>query len=358
MTDWLKAKRLFTSRELWYHTLMMPILFPVGNYFFLGERYFTDPVLFGLGTLLVGGLYVLSLVILTAAVKAVFRRYPDVRQAPQRNIIALLVTTTLTIGLAAFDVWMYSLFPVLERPFDWATVRSIIMLGFVFAVLLCFVLGIQFTYGRWKESQIEKEQLKRQVVQGQLDSLKQQINPHFLFNSLNSISTLIADEPAQAEVFVDEMAKVYRYLLQSNKPELVTLAEEIQFVRSYTRLLTIRYKQAIQVRITIDPAYEQAQLPVLTLQPIIDSIIHHNTLKPDKPLRIQIETTAEGWLSIKHNRQARTVWVDTQLPGLDSVINRYQAADLEAPVLDNGLTESSVRLALVPMQAALAHSPK
>ena len=360
MTDWLTSKRLFTRRELWYHTLMMPILFPAGNYLFLNERYFNDPVVFGWGTLLVFGLYVLSLVILTAAVKAVFRRYPNVRQASQRNVVALLVATTLTAGLAAFDVWTYSLFPVFERPFDWGTVRAILVLGLVFDVMLCFMLGIQFTYGRWKESQIEKEQLKRQVVQHQIDSLKQQINPHFLFNALNSISSLIADEPAQAEVFVDEMAKVYRYLLQSNQPQLATLAEEFQFARSYTRLLAIRYKQAIQVRITINPAYEQARLPVLTLQTMIDTIIHHNTLKPDKPLRIQIETTAEGWLAISHSRQPRTVWVDTRLPGLDNVVNRYRAANLESPVVDadNGFAESTVRLALAPMLPAAAHLPK
>lgn len=343
---WWQPKRLFTRRELWYHTLMMPVLFPAGNYLFLHERYFTDPVVFGWGTLLVFVLYVVSLVILTAAVKSVFWRFPDVKQAPQRNVIALLVATTLTVDLAAFDVWAYSLFPVFERPFNWGTVRAIVLLGLVFDVLFCFVLGIQFTYARWQESQTEKEQLKSQVLQQQFDSLKQQINPHFLFNALNSISTLIADEPQQAEAFVDEMAKVYRYLLQANQHQLVTLAGEIQFARSYARLLAIRYKTAIQTRINVDPAYEQACLPPLTLQTLIDDIIQHNTLKADKPLRIHIDTTAEGWLYISHNRQPRTVLVDTGLPGFDDVVNRYRAAALATPVLEVGPIESSVWLPL------------
>lgn len=112
MIDWLPSKQLFTRRELWYHSLMMPVLFPAGNYLFLGERYFTDPAIFGWGTLLVFVLYWLSLVVLTAAVKGVFRQFPDAQQVRNRNLVALLVATTLTIGLATFDVWAYSLFPV------------------------------------------------------------------------------------------------------------------------------------------------------------------------------------------------------------------------------------------------------
>lgn len=114
-------KLLFTRPELWYHGLMMPVLFPAGNYLFLHDRYFTDPAVFGWGTLLVAGLYGLSLVVLTAMVKIIFQRYPGVRQVGQRNVLALLAVTTLTVGLAVFDVWTYSLFPVFQRPFDWGT---------------------------------------------------------------------------------------------------------------------------------------------------------------------------------------------------------------------------------------------
>ena len=352
MIDWLPPKQLFTRRELWYHVLMMPVMFPAGNYLFLRDRYFTDPAVFGWGTLLVFGLYWLSLVVLTTAVKYVFRRFPEARQVRQRNLVALLVATTLTVGLATFDVWAYSLFPVFRQPFDWATVQAILLLGFVFDLLLCFMLGIQYTYTRWQESQTEKEQLKSLVVQHKLDTLKQQINPHFLFNALNSISSLIAEEPKQAEAFVDAMANVYRYMLHSaNQHTLVALTDEIQFVRLYVWLLSVRYKTALQTTIHIDPACESAQIPPLTLQILIDDIIQHNTLKPDRPLHISISTTADRWLRVSHNRQPRTILVDTRLPGLNTIINRYQAVSTNIPVLENYTDEVRVLLPLITSQS-------
>ena len=347
MTNWFSQNQLFTRRELWYHGLMMPVLFPAGNYLFLRERYFTDPVVFGWGTLLVFILYVLSLVILTATVKSIFRRFPDARQVRQRNLLALLAATTLTVGLAAFDVWAYSLFPVFRRPFEWGTVRAILLLGVVFDLLLCFVLGIQYTYTRWQESQTEKEQLKGLVVQQQIDQLKQQINPHFLFNALNAISSLIAEEPKQAEIFVDTMSRVYRYMLQAGQLPVVTLTDEVQFVRSYIRLLTIRYQTGLQTTIHIDPVCEEYQLPPLTLQILLDDIIQHNTLKVNSPLCVNISTTSDKWLHISHNRQPRTVLVDTGLPGFDTVCGRYRAIGTAMPVLETGAVESWVLLPLL-----------
>lgn len=322
---------LFTRRELWYHCLMMPILFPVGSYLFLHERYFTDATVFGWGTLLVSGLYWFSLIVLTAAVKGVFRHYPDLRQVRQRNLIAMLVATTLTAGLAIFDVWTYSLVPLFERPFNWGTVRAILLLGLVFDALLCFVLGIQYTYGRWQENQTEKEQLKSAVLQQQLDALRQQINPHFLFNSLNSISALITDYPQQAGFFVDELAKVYRYMLQANTRDRATLADEIMFIQSYGQLLAFRYGAALSVQINTAPVYDTALLPPMTLQILLDYLIQHNCLSPQKPLCIYIDTTPTGWLCIRHNPQPRQVWVDRHLPGYDDIYARYRTIGAALP---------------------------
>ncbi len=246
-------KPLFTRPELWYHVLMMPVLFPVGNYLFLHERYFTSPSVFAWGTGLVFGLYWLSLGILTAVVKSIIRHYPAARQVRQRTLIALLAVTTLTSGLAVFDVWMYSLFPVFSRPFDWGTVRAIIALGVVFDLLLCFVLGIQYTYSRWQENQTEKEQLKRAALQQDFDALKRQINPQFLFTSLTSLSALIGQDQQRASVFVDHLSNVYRYLLGVAHQPLTTLGAELAFINSYGYLLTTRYQSGISLTIAVDP---------------------------------------------------------------------------------------------------------
>ena len=331
-------KPLFTRPELWYHMLMMPVLFPVGNYLFLNERYFTDPAVFAWGTGLVFGLYWLSLVILTAVVKIIIQQYPAARQVGQRTVIALLAVTTLTVGLAVFDVWMYSLFPVLSRPFDWGTVRVIVGLGIVFDMLLCFVLGIQYTYSRWQENQTEKEQLKRAGLQQDFDDLKQQINPQFLFSSLTSLSALIGQDQQQASVFVDHLSLVYRYLLGMAHQPLTTLGTELAFINSYGYLLTTRYQSAISLTIAVDPARQSANLPPLSGQLLLDYAIRHNIASVLKPLRIRIDTTPAGALRMQYNRQPRSGRFRDDTNELATLLAKY--ARLSVPpvvVLDDDL---------------------
>lgn len=107
-------KPLFTRTELWYHGLSIPVLFPVGNYLFLGERYFTDPAVFGWATLQGALLYGSSLIVLMAVVKGIFQRYPGVRQVHQRYTLTLLAVTLLSVGSVVLATWLFSLFPVYQ----------------------------------------------------------------------------------------------------------------------------------------------------------------------------------------------------------------------------------------------------
>ncbi len=316
-------KPLFTRAELWYHGLMIPVLFPVGNYLFLRERYFTDPAVFGWGTLLVAGLYVVSLVVLTAVVKGIFRCYPGVRQVGQRNVLALLAVTTLTVGLAVFDVWTYSLFPVFRRPFAWDTVRTIVVLGIVFDLLLCFVLGIQYTYSRWQENQTEKEQLKRVTLQQDFDALRQQINPHLLFDSLTALLPLIRQDQPRAGVFVDHLALVYRYLLGMTNQPLTTLEAELSFIKSYGYLLSTRYQSGISVEIEVDPARYRANLPPLSLQLLLDFAVRQY-MASGQPLALRIDTAPAGGLRVRYTFQPHAVPLDPEAGALVALRAKYR----------------------------------
>ena len=338
---------LFTRTELWYHGLMIPILFPAGNYFFLHERYFADPVVFLWGTLLVAVLYALSLILLTLVVKIIIRQFPDVQQVWQRNGIALLAVTTLTVGLAVFDVWAYSLFPLFQRPFSWGTVRAIIILGGIFDVLLCFVLGIQYTYSRWQENQVENEQLKRAALQHDYDLLKQQIDPHFLFNSLTSLSALIGHNQQQAGLFVDHLAKVYRYRLSASSQSLTTLNAEIAFVNSYVYLLTTRYQSGISVHIEVNPKQGSATLPLLSLQLLLDHAIRHNVVSTQKPLTIRIATTPAGSLRVGYNRQPRPLRLQTGTDEMVALLARYATLPVPAVEISDTGTELFIILPLM-----------
>jgi hypothetical protein len=119
-------------------------------------------------------------------------------------------------------------------------------------------------YDKWRQTVDEAENLKKENLQSQLEGLKDQVNPHFLFNSLNSLSSLINEDPQKAEKFLDEMSKVYRYLLRTNEDGLTTLDSEMQFIQSYFHMLKTRYGEGINMQ--LDDHYLSYHIPPLTLQ--------------------------------------------------------------------------------------------
>src|SRR5207302_10574389 len=132
-----------------------------------------------------------------------------------------------------------------------------------------------------------------------------QINPHFLFNSLSSLSSLIADDHKRAEKFVDELASVYRYLLQTNEKELTTLAKELEFINAYFHLLKTRFSDGIQMELNVDNKYDDFLLPPLTLQILLENAVKHNVILPDKPLIIKVYTDEADNLIVLNNLQKK-----------------------------------------------------
>jgi sensor histidine kinase YesM len=315
----------FSRWELWYHLLMMPILFPIGNYYFVGPRYFNDFQAFTLGTIVVFGLYWFSVVTLTLAVRGVIHRYPDVQRATRRTLVMLTVVGILTVALASLDVFTYSLFPSLGVRFTWNAVRPILVLGLIFDLCFCVALNVFYTYNQWHRDQTENEQLRQATIQHQLDTLKMKINPHFLFNSLTSLSSLIGEDQKQAERFVDQLSKVYRYLLQANTRDLVSLQTELEFVGNYVDLLLTRYGQSLRIDQATDAVFLEYLLPPLTIQTLIDNAIKHNAMSPAKPLTIAIETTQNGWLVIRNNLQRKTVKMDLYNSRLANLMTKYRS---------------------------------
>ncbi|KAA9357679.1 histidine kinase [Larkinella humicola] len=326
---------------------MMPVLFPVGNYYFVGSRYFSDARVFLLGTAVVFGLYWLSVITLTLAVRGVIRHYPDVLRATLRTLVMLAVVGLITIGLAVLDVFIYSLFPLLNVPFTWDAIRPILILGLIFDLCFCVALNVFYTYNQWHRDQTENELLRQATLQHQLDSLKMKINPHFLFNSLTSLSSLIGEDQKQAEQFVDQLAKVYRYLLQANTQALVSLQTELEFVANYSALLQTRYGPALRVDLPADSAFSDTLLPPLTLQLLIDNAIKHNVMSTGKPLSISLQTTPDGRLAVRNTLQRKSVKMDLSQARLATLMAKYRQLGLEEIRVEETGTHFEVWLPLL-----------
>jgi sensor histidine kinase YesM len=221
--------------------------------------------------------------------------------------------------------------------------------GYILSNAFSFKLFLQFAlflgiyealyyYARLKHTEEEKKQLEKEKLWAQLEKLNQQVSPHFLFNTLNSLSSLITEDPAEADRFVNEMSKVYRYLLDNNKHELVTLQTEIKFIHSFYQLLKVRYDKGIELTVDIPAAYHDFQLPPLTLQLLVENAVKHNITSKNQPLHIEIAVTAQGRLEVKNNLQRKAHKPVSHQIGLNNIAVKYQLMQQPAIIVkeENG----------------------
>ena len=157
----------------------------------------------------------------------------------------------------------------------------------------------------------------------QYHHLKNQVNPHFLFNTLTSLDGLIKSNPSLASDFVQHLSKVYRYVLEHKENEVVTLQTELNFIQHYLSLLKIRHKEGIDVRIRISDDGMDKGIVMVTLQMLIDNAIKHNIVQPASPLAIEI-FDADGYLHIRNNKQLKRQIELSSKQGLDQLRQLYK----------------------------------
>lgn len=158
-------------------------------------------------------------------------------------------------------------------------------------VLLSLILGFVeggYFFREWKKSLVLAEKLKKETIEAQLESLKNQVNPHFLFNSLNVLSNLVHKDADRAEEFIDQFASVYRYVLNIQDKTAVTLGEELKFIDSYVFLQKIRFQNGFDVEIDIDKGCYNHYLVPLSLQMMVENAIKHNVVSEEDPLHVKI----------------------------------------------------------------------
>jgi two-component system LytT family sensor kinase len=219
--------------------------------------------------------------------------------------------------------------------------------GFILALVQTGIYESFYNFNRLGKLEKEREELLRVNLQSRFDSLKQQVNPHFLFNSINTVSSLISIDPARAKKFLAEMSKVYRYLLKANEEELTTLDKELDFLRSYFHLLKTRFGDGLQMQTAITDDSRNDLLPVLSLQLLLENAVKHNVIEPQRPLIITIESVSGDFLSIRNNLQKKLNVVDSNKVGLSTIIARYTLLKQGEPVIRQTETEFIVLLPLI-----------
>lgn len=223
----------------------------------------------------------------------------------------------------------------------------------VSALLALFVNSIYaavYFYKEWKNSLVESERLQRERILSQYEALKCQVNPHFLFNSLNTLVTLINEDQAIATRFVEQLSKVYRYVLQHKEHEMVTLGSELRFMESFLFLMKMRFGDNLKIEIDIDRARYDDLIAPLTLQMLIENAIKHNVVSQQKPLHIRLSVNGANTLVVSNNVQRKSAPSDSTGVGLQNIKDRYDILSHRPVQVLSTALDFSVSLPLLRME--------
>jgi two-component system, LytTR family, sensor kinase len=199
---------------------------------------------------------------------------------------------------------------------------------------------------RWKDSIVKTERLEKEKAQVQFDNLKNQLNPHFLFNALTSLNSLITEDQALASQFLQQLSKVFRYVLTNKEKHFVSLHTEVDFIQHYVSLMKTRFKEAIAIRFDLrNDVLDRAIVPV-TLQILLENAIKHNVVDAAKPLLIDIITIGD-YLVVSNNLQVRKRVETSNGQGLQNLKSLYMFLTERPVIIENTGDRFSVKIPLL-----------
>lgn len=209
---------------------------------------------------------------------------------------------------------------------DWAgfltSSRTFIAQYIIFIMVASIIYAISF-FKSWRNEVQQSEMIKREALSLQYQVLQNQVNPHFLFNSLNVLGSLIEMDVSKAKVFTRELSLFYRDLLMFKDRDIISLKEEIDFVKRYIYLQQIRFGEALQVEIAANEKIDGKVIP-LSLQALVENAIKHNEISQANPLNIVIAISDDYELVVENNLQPKTLLEETSKTGLQNLAGRYR----------------------------------
>lgn len=250
-------------------------------------------------------------------------KLPWEKNPMQRVLVQLPVSIIFSAGLIYLSMLVFNAY-VCEMPRSTkdAFVSIAVIIGVMVSIILLSVeIGMQF-FGNWKKSLVEVEKYKTESLQAQLQNLKNQINPHFLFNNMSVLSSLVYKDQDKAVDFINQLSKVYRYLLDNKDKELVALEDELKFIQSYTYLLKIRFDTNIRFVVEVGEDSYRKLLPPMALQILVENSIKHNEISEEQPLTVSI-SIKDDMLQVSNNLQLRINNEPGCKTGLKNIQDRY-----------------------------------
>jgi hypothetical protein len=316
----LRTRRIHPV-ALFFVLLLMGI---PGSYYYCPECFFEPKEAFF--TSLYGGLFWSLLWVGNASLNRYLDRRIDWAKYPTRRLVvgvsAILGYSLLAIMLNNY--WFYVLY--LGNSFSQVLNNGMLSYAVVQSMVFTLVISL-FLHGRaffiaWRQSAVNEERLRAEIFSTRYEALRNQVNPHFLFNSLNVLTSLVYKNQDLAATFIKKLSDVYRYVLDTGRHDLVPLEQELAFIQDYVFLLKIRFEESLLLEINLEPGLN-AEIPPLALQLLVENAIKHNMISEDDPLRIEI-VQENDYLVVRNTLQTRKTTASGTGIGLKNIVARYE----------------------------------
>jgi two-component system, LytTR family, sensor kinase len=234
-----------------------------------------------------------------------------------RFLVGFLLNMMLSIALMIGSIKLFSKVNTEE-------VLKLSILYIISVFIYEIFYGWFYSYRYYAHTQVEQLRSERWQLELQFESLKNQISPHYLFNCLNTISSLLYKDSHMAEEFIRRMADTFRYVLSNQKQKLVTLRQEVEFVKAYYYLMQVRYEDHLRMEVNLPKNILDTSIPPLTLQMLVENAVKHNQISKDNPLLVYISAKDNTHITVT---STKTIAMNPSVSfkiGLDNIKNRYQ----------------------------------
>lgn len=300
--------------------------FIIHLYLLLSEEFLFSEVMIWplLGSMLLGAVISLIVMRVTAYLDHHVRWTDQVGFRLVLTIGLVTVVTSLFYHFYLRSLWDYLVIvPDLESGYTMITSIKLVILVLVFAFIISILSYVHYSYRAVADAQINQVQLKREIVDLQMETLRSQLRPHFLFNSLNTISSLIHAHKQGAELFIRRLAAIYDYTLQNYNQKSVALEEELTVVISYVEMMKARFGDNIILDVDVDKALMKKKILPLSLQSLVENAQKHNVVNDDHQLTISISAN-EDIVRVKNNKTVTPNLIESYKIGLDNLKKRYR----------------------------------
>lgn len=256
-----------------------------------------------------------------------------------RFLVGLVATVVYTLAVLYLVLALYNL------SFEVRMTRTSTIFSIVITIMISLFMHGRAFFINWRQVAINAEKLARENMAARYESLKNQVNPHFLFNSFNALTNLVYEDQDKAVKFIKQLSEVYRYVLDTRDKEVVPLEQEVKFLQSYLYLQKIRFGDKLDIHFAL--ADVNSQVAPLALQMLIENAIKHNVVSEDDPLHVYL-FAADGFIVVENNLQKKTRLGEPSVGvGLENICRRYEYLSQTKAVVQQTADKFIVKLPLL-----------